>query len=136
MGNKKARNLVTRGVPVGGGQSNILLDFSILPDGDLPSRLLGPTWAIVSGQAVCTPSVGDTDIIVNGTFDADTDWNKGAGWTIPAGGKAVATASTALLYNASATLAAATIPFCEQVTPDIAQNTTPDSSVEPGASGG
>ncbi len=36
--------------------------------------------------------------IVNGGFDADTDWTKGAGWTI-AGGKAVHSSGTAEIYQ-------------------------------------
>lgn len=58
-----------------------------------------------------TPALSDTkklfvtvtdaadETVVNGGFAADTDWTKGAGWTI-AGGKAVATtASTAISQN-------------------------------------
>lgn len=44
----------------------------------------GTTWAIASNEAVNTPTEG-ADVIVNGGFDADSDWNKGAGWSIAAG---------------------------------------------------
>ena len=36
---------------------------------------------------------GLPNVIINGTFDSDTDWNKAAGWTI-IGGVAQATATT------------------------------------------
>ena len=39
-----------------------------------------------------------SELITNGTFDADTDWAKGTGWTIT-GGKAVATAATGILIQ-------------------------------------
>jgi len=36
------------------------------------------------------PEVDGTELVTNGTFDTDTDWTKGTGWTI-SGGQAVAT---------------------------------------------
>ena len=42
----------------------------------------------------------DLNRIVNGDFATDTDWTKEAGWTIT-GGKAVGTATTSNLYQAS-----------------------------------
>lgn len=44
----------------------------------------GDTFAISSNKAVNTPSEG-ADVIVNGGFDADTDWTKGSGWSIGGG---------------------------------------------------
>lgn len=41
-------------------------------------------WAVNGNKAVATPNLG-ADVIVNGGFSADTDWNKGAGWSIAAG---------------------------------------------------
>lgn len=46
-----------------------------------------------------------TDVIINGGFDADTDWTKGSGWTI-ADGKAVAAAASADLEATVAPLTA------------------------------
>jgi len=44
------------------------------------------------------------NLVTNGTFDTDTDWNKGTGWTI-SGGEAVATSATSSnLTSSSATL--------------------------------
>src|SRR6056300_319380 len=40
-----------------------------------------------------TDLVGSGELVTNGTFDSDTDWTKGTGWTI-SGGQAVATAVT------------------------------------------
>ena len=45
------------------------------------------------------------DSIINGTFDVDANWTKGAGWTI-AGGVAVATAATGALTQAVTTVQA------------------------------
>lgn len=35
-------------------------------------------------QSQSSPELGP-DLVTNGTFDADTDWTKGAGWTIGSG---------------------------------------------------
>ena len=43
----------------------------------------------VAGSAVITNALGSNQV-VNGTFNTDTNWTKGAGWTI-SGGTAVAT---------------------------------------------
>jgi hypothetical protein len=47
----------------------------------------------VTEVASVTVPAGTDNIVVNGTFDADTNWTKGTGWTIT-GGKAVATSVT------------------------------------------
>lgn len=52
-------------------------------------------WAIVTNRAVATPVLG-ADVIINGAFAADTDWTKGAGWSIAAGVAAAVTASSDL----------------------------------------
>lgn len=44
-----------------------------------------------------------TDICINGTFDADSDWTKGANWTIPGTKKATAAAATENLTAVDAT---------------------------------
>lgn len=48
------------------------------------------------------------NVVVNGGFDADTNWTKGAGWTIT-GGKAVATATTGALTASVAPLVSGTM---------------------------
>ncbi len=51
------------------------------------------TWAInAEGYAYNTPNLG-AELVINGGFDTDTIWTKGAGWTI-SGGKATAVASS------------------------------------------
>lgn len=52
-------------------------------------------WAISTNKAVATPVLG-ADVIVNGAFAADTDWTKGANWTIAAGVASAAVASSNL----------------------------------------
>lgn len=47
------------------------------------------TSAVASGDGFTTLSLG-SELVTNGTFDTDTNWNKGSGWTI-SGGKGVAT---------------------------------------------
>jgi hypothetical protein len=66
----------------------------------------GSTYTISTNKAINTPTFG-ADVIVNGAFAADTDWSKGAGWTIAAG-TAVATAASADLTAAVAPLTANT----------------------------
>lgn len=70
-----------------------------------PLAWTGSTWATSANAAVNTPVPG-ADVIVNGAFAADTDWNKGTNWTIAAG---VATATTA-----TADLTASVAPLTAQ----------------------
>jgi hypothetical protein len=37
------------------------------------------------GARLAAPASGNPELIVNGTFDTDTDWTKGTGWTISGG---------------------------------------------------
>lgn len=39
-------------------------------------------WTIASGAAVGTPGLDATNLVGNGTFDADSGWTKGSGWDI------------------------------------------------------
>ena len=57
-----------------------------------------------------------TDVIVNGTFDADSDWTKGANWTIPAAKKATAAAA---VTNLTAAVDPLTIASVYYVTYDL-----------------
>lgn len=41
-------------------------------------------WVVSSNTAIVTPNLG-ANVIVNGTFAADTDWTKGADWAIGSG---------------------------------------------------
>lgn len=52
-------------------------------------------WTVASNKALSTPTLG-TELFVNGAFAADTNWTKGAGWTISGGtgNKAAGTAGT------------------------------------------
>ena len=62
-------------------------------------------WTIATNKAVGTPATFGADVIVNGGFAADTNWTKGAGWTIAAG-VATGTAATGDLTAAVAPLTA------------------------------
>ncbi len=82
------------GVRLAGGGALPFSDTFTRGDGILGAPWLGgATWQIASGKAVNTPTLG-AELVVNGGFDADTDWTKDAGWTI-AGGKGIATNATA-----------------------------------------
>lgn len=73
-------------------------DPSVILNGQRPASYLyalnGASPAFLNGvahyshfdflAAAVAPTVG-ADIITNGGFDADTDWNKGTGWTIGSG---------------------------------------------------
>lgn len=61
----------------------------------------GATWSVSGGKAINTPVPG-SNIIVNGGFDADSDWTKGTGWSI-AGGKATKTPGVASAITQPAT---------------------------------
>jgi len=52
----------------------------------------GSSTAVLKGRTLMHNLTLDSDIVINGSFDTDTDWNKGTGWAIDADeGKAVAT---------------------------------------------
>lgn len=52
---------------------------------------------ITSGAVACTPVLG-SEIIANGTFDADTNWIKGTGWSIADGVATSDNSQTATSY--------------------------------------
>jgi hypothetical protein len=61
--------------------------------------IMRDTWSIAGGKALNTPPLND-DVIVNGTFGADTDWSKDASWSIAAGvGTKVASADIERIYQ-------------------------------------
>jgi hypothetical protein len=53
-------------------------------DGDLGNgwEYTAGKWTINTNKALGTPGLG-ANLVVNGTFDADSNWTKGTGWTIP-----------------------------------------------------
>lgn len=73
-----------RGVELSAPSSFAFVDDFERANGSLGNGWLGSTWAIVSGKAVNTPSLGSA-LNANSGFGADTDWNKGTGWTIGSG---------------------------------------------------
>jgi len=59
------------GAPLGGDDIlPLTIDFTVLGDGGLPSSLLGPTWAIASGVAVNTPTLGPTELLTDPGLEA------------------------------------------------------------------
>lgn len=45
----------------------------------------GATWTVSSNAAINTPTTFGSNVVVNGGFDADSDWTKGTGTTISGG---------------------------------------------------
>jgi len=80
----------------------------------------GATWAIASNEAVNTPTEG-ADLVVNGAFAADSDWTKGAGWSIAAGVATHAGAGGA--GDLTASVAPLTAATWYKLTYDIANRT-------------
>ena len=72
------------------------------PDGQTtPTRVwTGATFTVASNAAINTPTLG-ADVVVNGDFDADTDWGKGTGWTIAAGVASKAAGTGSFLTQAA-----------------------------------
>lgn len=64
-------------------------------------------WTVASNKALTTPTLG-AEVIVNGTFAADTNWNKGAGWTIGSGVAAHASGTASNLTQSVAPYTAGT----------------------------
>ena len=73
-------------------------------DGDIGMPIVLGEEVVINGNA----DQYGADVVVNGGFDADANWTKGAGWTIT-GGKAVATATTGNLTASVSPLVAGTM---------------------------
>jgi hypothetical protein len=69
-----------------------------------PSRLPGQNmphvWSFLRRVTSLT-TASPVDVVTNGAFDADTDWTKGAGWTIGSGVATAAAVSGTLLQPAT-----------------------------------
>jgi lysophospholipase L1-like esterase len=99
-------------------------------DGELGNGWTGATWAIVSGVAGNTPTVG-AEVIVNGGFVADTDWGKSAGWTISDGALHCTVAAGA--YSQGYQNSAVTVKQWYALTFDLANLTGGSIFVQEGA---
>lgn len=63
--------------PLAGGRPWPNYNFADFPDGPLPATMLGSTWAISSGKAVNSPTLG-AEVLTNGdmeTGDPPTGWS-------------------------------------------------------------
>lgn len=83
-----ARLMTTVLAGVGQGAAPALLPFSddfTRADGDVGNgwSYTAGKWTIATNKAVGTPALSADNKAANGTFDADSDWIKGSGWTIP-----------------------------------------------------
>lgn len=63
------------------------------PDGQTTPSLAWTGGAISNNKLVITPTLG-SELVVNGGFDADTNWTKGTGWAISGGTGNVVTGAT------------------------------------------
>jgi hypothetical protein len=87
----KRKILLMRGQPI--TLMPFSQDFSVNPS--LAGWIIPGSAAVASGKVSITPTLLP-DVIVNGTFGADTDWDHDATWVIN-GGVAAATASSTVL---------------------------------------
>lgn len=78
------------------------MTYALYGDSRYPyqSRLTwtGSTWAIVSGKAVNTPTLG-AELFANGSFAVDASWTKGTGWTIGSGVASHAAGNATTIYQ-------------------------------------
>lgn len=92
MSRRRIIHLLTAMRLAGGGGFSLVDDFA-RADGALGVPWTGATWAIVSGKAVNTPTLGSA-LNTNSGFATDTDWNKGTNWTIGSGKASHATSAS------------------------------------------
>lgn len=92
--------------------SNVFLDLAIVVTRETASAAGSVVFynnGLQIGASVTIPVHGSTaNFAVNGTFDADTNWTKGAGWTIGSG-VATKTAGSSSALQQSATLTAGAV---------------------------
>lgn len=70
----------------------------------IPGFFVNPgTWSVSGGYLVNNPTVSETNLITNGTFDTDSDWTKGTGWTIDTADSNVANCAATAYSNLSQT---------------------------------
>lgn len=58
----------------------------------------GSTWSVSGGKAINTPGVG-SNVVVNGGFDADTNWTKQTGWSISGGLAVFVSGATGFVFQ-------------------------------------
>lgn len=89
-------------LPLTAGAETKIINMPPAPGAVFPSPVLqSPT---ITGPVTLTATFA-ANTVVNGTFDADASWSKGAGWTI-SGGAAVATNATQNLEETTTTVVA------------------------------
>ena len=69
--------------------------YSVLPnsgDGDFDFSRSSSATRVNSQGLIETVQILGSELVTNGTFDTDSNWNKGTGWSI-SGGKAIATSA-------------------------------------------
>jgi len=92
------------------GTSSILMAAWQFEQGSTPSSYIPTAGATVTRAADAmtipaanlpwpTPEVIGPELVTNGTFDTDTDWTKGTGWTISGGQASHVAGSATLLYQ-------------------------------------
>jgi hypothetical protein len=79
-------------------------------DIDTPIPVMGKLESVYVRYNI-VPTAGGADVIVNGTFETDTDWTKGTNWSIPGTKKATAAAADANLTAAVAPLDGSSIYY-------------------------
>lgn len=96
--------VVTLTVSVAFGDETITLNYTQPTDNAIRSALGGGKVASFTGQSV-TNNLYGPELVVNGTFSADSGWTKGSGWTIT-GGVANSAGITNAAMNQNITLEA------------------------------
>lgn len=83
----RLRKLIKMGMMSSGGGFALpySVDFTGLADGAIPARLTGATWAVSSGRAVNTPTLGAAVNLDPDFPTPNANWNLGGNWTIADG---------------------------------------------------
>lgn len=90
-----------RGLFLRGGRTSalpLIIDFSTLPDGALPSPLLGATWLVASGVAKNTPTLS-AEKLSNPGFESWTTSTNAANWTESVAGTSTINQETSVIHG-------------------------------------
>jgi hypothetical protein len=108
IGNGVDLNSLARPLGMGRNESMVFslpysVDFSTLPDGPLPSRFTGSTWAVVGGKAINAPLLGN-EMVTDGGLENWISATNLTSWSESLTGTSTINQETSIVHGESSAL--------------------------------